>query len=121
MIPSGIFITGEPNSVTINNHASLKVGGPGYFAYKWRFKDGQWSDAIKIGDGFNADGESVRVSEVALSDLPLGVYIIEVKGQDFAGNWQEVPTQSNNGELLIHYHMKLFLTRYLSLTMVFMI
>ena len=100
MIPSGIFITGEPDSVTINNHASLKVGGPGYFAYKWRFKDGQWSDVIKIGDGFNADGESVRVSEVALSDLPLGVYIIEVKGQDFAGNWQEVPTQSKQWSIV---------------------
>ena len=94
IIPAGIFICGEPNSYTLSRDAKLKVGGPGYFAYQWRFKDGQWSDVIQIGDGFKADGETVRDSEIILGGLSLGDYVIEVKGQDFAGNWQEVPTQS---------------------------
>ena len=94
MIPAGIFISGEPNSYTLSRDAKLKIGGPGYFAYQWRFKDGQWSDVIQIGDGFKADGETVRDSEIVLGGLSLGNYVIEVKGQDFAGNWQEVPTQS---------------------------
>ena len=35
-----------------SSSAKLNVGGPGYFAYRWRFKDGEWSEIIRIGDGF---------------------------------------------------------------------
>ena len=51
LVSSGIFISGEPSPITTDNDAVLTVGGPGYFAYRWRFEGAEWSEVIAIGEG----------------------------------------------------------------------
>lgn len=113
LVPSGIFISGEPPSVTTDQEAVLMVGGPGYFAYRWRFKDAEWSEVIEIGDGFNPLGSTVRSGKILLKDLLPGIYSVEVFGQDFAGNWQETPTQSEQWEIVESYPDRLVLNEVL--------
>ncbi len=114
LVRSGIFISGEPPSITTDQEAALMVGGPGYFSYRWRFKDTEWSEVIEIGDGFNPlVGVTVRSGRILLKDLLPGVYSIEVLGQDFAGNWQEVPTQSEQWEIVESYPDRLVLNEVL--------
>ena len=115
LIPAGIFISGEPESITLDNEAQLTVGGPGYFAYRWRFEGKEWSDAITIGEGFNPPAPTVRSDTIVLKDLLPGTYIIEVLGQDFAGNWQDEPTQSQSWEVVGSYPSKLLLNEFLIL------
>ena len=99
--------------MTTSSSAKLNVGGPGYFAYRWRFKDGEWSEIIKIGDGFKPEGNTIRAGEIILKDLKIGTHLIEVIGQDFAGNWQEVPTQSHEWEVVSELPDKLILNEIL--------
>ena len=113
IIPAGIFISGEPNPMTTSSSAKLNVGGPGYFAYQWRFKGGAWSEIINIGDGFKPEGNTIRAGEIILKDLKTGTHLIEVIGQDFAGNWQEVPTQSHEWEVVSELPDKLILNEIL--------
>jgi len=115
LVPSGIFISGEPAQVTTDREASLEVGGPGYFAYRWRLKDAEWSEAIEIGEGFNPSGPTVRIGKILLKDLLPGTYGVEVLGRDFAGNWQESPTQSEQWEIVESYPNKLVLNELLIL------
>ncbi|MCB1099289.1 MAG: lamin tail domain-containing protein, partial [Verrucomicrobiae bacterium] len=71
------------------------IGGPGIFAYRWRIADAtasDWSDPIDIGSGpgFPRDVPTVRTAMLDLSMLELesGNHVLEIIGQDFAGNWQ---------------------------------
>ena len=93
----------------------MEVGGPGYFAYRWRFKDAEWSEAIEIGEGFNPSGPTVRSGKILLKDLLPGTYGVEVLGRDFAGNWQESPTQSEQWDIVEPYPNKLVLIEFLIL------
>ena len=115
LVPSGIFISGEPVPVTTDREAILVVGGPGYFAYRWRLRDAEWSDVIEIGEGFNPSGSTVRSAEILLKDLSPGNYAVEVSGQDFAGNWQETPTRSEQWEIVDSYPDRLVLNELLIL------
>ena len=93
-IRQGIWITGEPAYETSSNAATLTVGGPGVFAFRYRVDGGPWSADLPIGEGFNLDGPTVRTATISLTNLAPGTHQVEVLGQDFAGNWQETPTQS---------------------------
>ncbi len=93
MIPAGAWIRGVPASPTTLRQATLTVGGPGIFAYRYRLNGGAWSDPISIGSGFDPDG-TIRTDTITLQELVDGEYTVEVIGQDFAGNWQEMPTVS---------------------------
>jgi hypothetical protein len=115
LVPSGIFISGEPAPVTTDREAVLVVGGPGYFAYKWRLRDAEWSEVNEIGEGFNPSGSTVRSAEILLKDLSPGNYAVEVLGQDFAGNWQEIPTRSEQWEIVESYPDRLVLNELLIL------
>ncbi len=84
----GIWIAGEPAAVTSETTATLTLGGPGLFAYRYRLNGGPWSAPLPIGDGF-AGGATERHASLTLSDLTPGEsYLVEAIGQDFAGNWQ---------------------------------
>ena len=115
MVASGIFITGEPAAVTTDAKAAITVGGPGYFAYRWRIVDQDWSNVIQIGNGFDVQGNTVRNGLILLDDLRPGVYQVEVIGQDFAGNWQEVPTKSEKWNVVEGYSNQLILNEILIL------
>ena len=51
-VPEGIFITGEPPVVTTETSATLTVGGPGIFAYRYRVDGGAQTAEMPIGNGF---------------------------------------------------------------------
>jgi len=115
LVPAGIFISGEPDPITVHDEAELRVGGPGFFAYRWRLKGDEWSNVIAIGEGFNPPAATVRSDKIILKNLLPGIYTIEVLGQDFAGNWQELPTQSQSWEVVESYPGKLVLNEFLIL------
>ena len=50
-----------------------------------------------------------------MKDLLPGTYGVEVLGRDFAGNWQESPTQSEQWEIVESYPNKLVLNELLIL------
>lgn len=100
LVAEGIFITGEPPAVTSSSDATLTVGGPGIFAYRWRINGGPWSADLDIGNGFDPPAVTVRSAEIALNGLSDGMYTVEVEGQTFAGDWQPSPTGSKSWEVL---------------------
>ena len=94
-IRDGIWITGEPTVLTAATSATLTVGGPGIFAYRYRVDDGPWEPDTLIGNGFDPENGTVRSAQIQLSDLAPGPHRVEVVGQDFAGVWQSEPTVSD--------------------------
>jgi hypothetical protein len=93
LTPQGIWITGEPQSPTASRSARMTVGGPGIFSYQFRINGGSWTEELPIGVGFDRLG-TVRTADIVLNNLTIGEYTVEVRGRDFAGNWQSEPTQS---------------------------
>ena len=92
-IPAGCYLGNRPPAATSATSAAITVGGPGIFAYQWRINGGAWSAPVAIAPGvFPRNGATVRTSTLALANLPEGTHTLEVIGQDFAGNWQSVPT-----------------------------
>lgn len=89
-----IEISGEPSSPSNGLFTSLTVGGPGIFSYQYRVNGGPWSEEIPIGSGFDPAG-TVRKGQIILASLPDGEYTVEVRGRDFAGNWQSTITPSD--------------------------
>jgi hypothetical protein len=96
-VSPGAWIAGEPRAVTASTTASLFIGGPGIFAYRYRINDGDWSEPIAIGSGFDPEG-TMRWDRLILEGLTDGAYSVSVIGQDFAGVWQseEEPAISNS-------------------------
>ncbi|MEZ5303595.1 MAG: lamin tail domain-containing protein, partial [Verrucomicrobiales bacterium] len=94
LVPGGAWIAGEPPALTASRGATLRVGGPGIFGYRWKLNDGAWSADLPIGSGFDPDPGTVRSATIELADLADGTYTVFVQGQDFAGNWQDEPTAS---------------------------
>ena len=77
LVPAGAWISGEPSTVTDDTNASLTVGGPGIFAYRYRVNEGPWSDSIGIGSGFGFDPNgTLRTDTIELSDLTDGQYTV---------------------------------------------
>jgi hypothetical protein len=84
-------VIGQPESPTPRRSATLTVGGPGLFSYRYRVNGSAWSPELPIGRGFDPAG-TVRTAQIQLSGLADGQYAVEVQGRDFAGNWQPAPT-----------------------------
>ena len=99
LVPKGAWVAGEPAASTSSDAASLVVGGPGIFAYRYRVNGGTWSDDISIGNGFDRGGNTVRTASLELNNLSPGQYTVEVLGQDYAGVWQTEPTVSRTWEV----------------------
>jgi hypothetical protein len=93
VVPGGAWITGEPPAQTPSTSASLTVGGPGIFAYKWKLDNGAWSAAIPIDPAFPISfprtAATKRTAQLALSGLTNGPHTVSVIGQNFAGAWQD--------------------------------
>ena len=93
LVPSGVWITGEPPVLTPSTSASLTVGGPGIFYYKWKLDGGAWSARIPIDPAnplkFPRTAPTIRTAQLALTGLTNGPHTVSVLGQDFAGVWQE--------------------------------
>ncbi len=94
LVPSGAWISGTPPAMTASTEATLTVGGPGIFEYRYRINGGPWSENLSLGAGLDAEFGTVRTDQITFSGLTDGNYIVEVLGRDFAGNWQVTPTAS---------------------------
>jgi len=87
-IPKGCYLGNVPPVVTAQNQASIIIGGPGIFSYKWRLDNGAWSAPVSIAPGvFSIAVPTVRTATLALTSLTAGSHTLEVIGRDFAGNW----------------------------------
>lgn len=90
-IPEWAYVVGGPSGTVADASASFTVGGPGVVAYKWRLDGGGWSAPVQIGSGGvmpRGAVATVRQSVLAVSGLAAGSHVLEVLGQDMAGNWQ---------------------------------
>ena len=91
-IPAGCYLGSLPPAATPVTSASIIVGGPGIFAWRWRLNGAAWSDPVVIAPGvFPRTGPTVRSSVLTMENLSAGTHNLEVVGQDFAGNWQAAP------------------------------
>ncbi|MBP7948164.1 MAG: hypothetical protein KA004_00820 [Verrucomicrobiales bacterium] len=94
-IEPGVYLGNVPTGSTHLTSASVVVGGPGIFACRWRLNAGPWSDPVSISPGvFPRTGPTVRTVTLDLQNLSHGSQTLEVIGQDFAGNWQAIPTSA---------------------------
>lgn len=93
IVPPGAWIVGEPPAITHETSATLQVGGPGIFSFRYRLNDGIWSEQI-IGNGFDPQQGTLRTGIIELRDLPEGTHRVEVLGTNFAGVEQRSPTVS---------------------------
>jgi hypothetical protein len=91
--PAAAWIADVPVLGTNQRDVTLRVGGPGLFGFRYRVNDGEWSDELPIGAGFDPAG-TVRTATLTLANLADGQYVVEVVGRDFAGNWQLQPTKT---------------------------
>jgi hypothetical protein len=98
-VTDAIAITGEPAAVTASTGATLSVGGPGMFAYRYRINGAPWSDDLPIGNGFDPVARTIRTATIAMTGLEAGSYTVEVLGTDFAGNLQAIPTVSKTWQV----------------------
>ena len=90
-IPEWAYVIGITE--TSGTEVSLSIGGPGIFAYRWRLDNGPWSDPIAIAPGrFPRDTPTTRTAVLLLHELTLGQHRLEIRGQDFVGNWQPEKT-----------------------------
>jgi hypothetical protein len=96
MVASGASISGEPPAVTASTSATLHIGGPGVIAFQYRVNGGAWSSDIKILDprpNISAPVKT-RIVDLPLTGLTNGTYQVEVRGRNYAGDLQAIPTAS---------------------------
>ena len=101
LVPPGASLGGVPSGTTTNTSATLKVGGPGIWAYKWRLNGGAWSQEISLvpqsawnGQPFTA-GMFSNAPPILLTGLTNGSYTVEVIGRNSAGFWQNESTAAS--------------------------
>jgi hypothetical protein len=94
IVPAGASISGEPMGATTNTSATLKVAGPGIWAYRWKLNDGPWSAEISLvpqaiwgGQPFTGNMFS-NAPPITLTNLTNGAYTVRVIGKNSAGFWQ---------------------------------
>ncbi len=89
LVPPGASISGEPFSVTHRTSATLTVGGPDIYAYKYRINNGPWSQEVARPDAGPA-GDPTPLAPIELANLQNGQsYTVYVIGKDSAGVWQD--------------------------------
>ena len=105
LVPAGASIAGEPFPVTWKTSATLTVGGPDIFAYRYRVNEGPWSaEILRPGAALPADPKPL--APIALTNLQNGQsYTVYVIGKDSAGIWQDVnsPTASRTWKVDTSY------------------
>jgi hypothetical protein len=95
IVPSGASVSGAPTGTTPNTSATLKVAGPGIWAYRWRLDGGPWSAEVSLvpqsiwnGQPFTP-GMFSNAPPIQLNGLANGVHTVEVIGRNSAGFWQD--------------------------------
>src|SRR6185436_16811719 len=90
LVPGGASISGEPSGTTTNTSATLTVGGPGIYAYRWKLNEGPWSAEVPLTNNFLITAAMFsNAIPIALSGLSNGTYTVSVIGKNSAGFWQD--------------------------------
>jgi hypothetical protein len=98
IVPTGASINGAPVGTTSETTATLTVAGPGIWAYQWRINGGAWSSDVSLVPQAAWDGGPFTTTmfdnapAIELMGLTNGDYMVEVRGKNSAGDWQETPT-----------------------------
>ncbi len=99
-VPAGASISGQPADTASATGATISVGGPGIWVYKWRLNAGAWSTEVQLvpasvlnGGVFSATMHD-NPAPITLSNLTSGSYTLEVLGRNSGGDWQETPVSA---------------------------
>lgn len=85
LVPAGAAVQGAPDGVTGQTSVVLTVGGPGITHYRY---------AVNAPQGPWSEDRTVDLP-IVLQGLDRGqVYVVYVLGMDWAGRWQDLPTQT---------------------------
>jgi hypothetical protein len=96
-VPAGASIGGAPTGTVGTRSATLTVGGPGVWVYKWRLNGGAWSANVPLVPASVLNGGPFSATmydnpmPITLTDLPDGTHTVEVLGQNSGGDWQGTP------------------------------
>ncbi len=96
-VPAGASISGAPVGTTSSRDATLTIGGPGIWVYKWRLNGGAWSADVPLVPASVLNGGIFTATmhdnppPIVLTGLANGVQTVEVIGQNSGGDWQETP------------------------------
>ncbi len=85
-VPAGASISGEPSTPTARTSATLTVGGPDIYAYKYRVNGGPYSTEIAVA---NPGTANAVVPPIQLTGLTDGTYTVYVVAKNSAGVWQD--------------------------------
>ncbi len=93
------YLINVPDKISADKVPGFTVGGPGIVAFKWRVDGGLWSPPQVIGAGgvFPRTGATVRQATFNVLNLSSGPHLLEVLGQDMAGNWQDADPAVESG------------------------
>jgi hypothetical protein len=87
-VPAGASIYGEPAPRTWKNSATLTVGGPEIYGYKYRVNDGPWSNEILRPDPDLPVTPTQPIAPIELANLADGTYTVYAVIKNSAGVWQ---------------------------------
>jgi hypothetical protein len=88
LVPAGASISGEPAPRTWRNSATLTVGGPEIYGYKYRVNDGPWSNEILRPEP-DLPGTPIQpLAPIELTSLADGTYTVYAIVKNSAGAWQ---------------------------------
>lgn len=75
-VQPAVWIFGEPAETSGRTNAQIYIGGPGLMQYRYRLRQGEWSEPIDAG------------MPIEISNLVDGEYYVDVVGRNVAGVWQ---------------------------------
>jgi Bacterial TSP3 repeat len=96
-VPAGASVGGAPSGTVSSRDATLTVGGPGIWVYRWRLNGGAWSANVPLVPASVLNGGVFTAAmydnptPITLTNLPDGTHTVEVVGQNSGGDWQETP------------------------------
>jgi hypothetical protein len=85
-VAAGASISGEPQSPTSLGTATLKIGGPDIYSYRYRINGGAWSAEVPT---TGTQTINPTVPAIQLSGLAPGDYTVQVEERNYAGVLQD--------------------------------
>ncbi|MCA9264400.1 MAG: hypothetical protein KDA60_11150, partial [Planctomycetales bacterium] len=91
LIPRGASISGEPPLITTETSATLAIGGPDLWGYRYRVDGGAWSSPVDVA---NPGTKEQVIPSIELADLGPGTHQVVVLARTSPGvwHWQSTPT-----------------------------
>ncbi|MDB5304598.1 MAG: hypothetical protein JWM97_2147, partial [Phycisphaerales bacterium] len=68
LVPAGASVSGEPSAQTTQNSATLSVGGPNLYNYKYRVNNGPWSAEVPLIRGITSITRNGQIATATLAN-----------------------------------------------------